>query len=227
MTTTAPPEFRPLPYIACYGDLYDAAWGVLTATPNLGTSTTIHRLLAAVLPIFEKEIRGTGPSVWVYLDDDGRMSAHAFPTEAQARDAAAGDYLTCQPVEAPGWERPELFWRAADDGTYDLLADGYPTCYTLHRLPVYGAPTVPRPEADAPLEAARRWRTVGPHPAPGQDTPTHPGPGETCTDAACVKSRAQHESAGRIQDLSYAIFDGESVDGPANPESIADTNDAH
>lgn len=125
-----------------YGDLYDAAWEALAGQPNLGTSTTIHRVLAAALPIHEARLSAAAPAVWVYLDDDGRMSAHAFPAEAQARDAAAGDYLTCQPVELPGYEPPELFWRPAEDGTYDLTADGYPTCYTLHRLPVYGAPKV-------------------------------------------------------------------------------------
>lgn len=56
------------------------------------------------------------------------------------------------------------------------------------------------------LETARRWRTVGPHPAPGQDTPTHPGPGETCQEPACVKSRAQHEAADAIQDLTAELL---------------------
>jgi len=162
--------------------------------------------------------RDIGPSAWVYLDADGRLSAHAFATEAVCRDAAIGDYLTLQPVELPGWERPEFFWRPEDgnDDTFDLMADGYPTCYTVQRLPVLGAPqaSAARTETESPLETAQRWRTVGPHPAPGEDTPTHPGPGETCTAAACVKSRAQHEAAGEIEDLTRELFgDGSGADG--------------
>lgn len=150
-TTAAPdagpselPRIRPLPYVACYGEMYDAAWAVLTAKPDLGISTTIHRLLAAVLPVFEREVRDTGPAVWVYLDGDGRLSAHAFATQAVCRDAAIGDYLTTAPVEMPGYTVPEFFWRPdGDDGAYDLMADGYPTCFTVHRLPVLRAPRSP------------------------------------------------------------------------------------
>lgn len=56
------------------------------------------------------------------------------------------------------------------------------------------------------LETVRHWRTVGPHPAPGHDTPTHPGPGDACQDAACVKSRAQHAAADAIQDLTAELL---------------------
>lgn len=81
-----------------------------------------------------------------------------------------------------------------------------------------GYPNPPRdwrPIADgeSPLETVRRWRTVGPHPAPGQDTPTHPGPGDTCQEPACVKSRAQHEAAGEIQDLTAELFRGDALGG--------------
>lgn len=168
------PRIRPLPYAACYGEMYDAAWNVLTAEPDLGASATVHRLLAAVLPRFEREIRDTGPAVWVYLDGDGRLSAHAFATQAVCRDAAIGDYLTTAPVEMPGYTVPEFFWRPDDDDAYDLMADGYPTCYTVHRLPVLGVK--PRatgaerlleatlaPHAVVTSHGGQRWDVV--HPA--------------------------------------------------------------
>lgn len=56
------------------------------------------------------------------------------------------------------------------------------------------------------LEAVRLWREVGPHPAPGEDTPTHSGPGDACQDPACVKARAQHEAVADIQDITVELF---------------------
>lgn len=70
------------------------------------------------------------------------------------------------------------------------------------------------------LEQARRQRTVGPHPAPGEDAPTHAGPGESCQDPACVKARAQHEAVADIQDLTAGLFGNTAT----NPEGAR--NDA-
>lgn len=67
--------------------------------------------------------------------------------------------------------------------------------------------------AESLLELVRRQRVLGPHPAPGQDEPTHPGPEAACADPACVTSRARHEAAAEIQDLTAELFRGDAVGG--------------
>lgn len=68
------------------------------------------------------------------------------------------------------------------------------------------------------LESVRRELLVGPHAAPGEDAPTHPGPGESCQDPACVKSRRQHEAAAELQRITFEILGDGPYEADADPE---------
>lgn len=62
----------------------------------------------------------------------------------------------------------------------------------------------------ADLRAAREMfrRPEDRHFSPGYDgeKPDHHGPADTCAMPACVKRRAQHQAADRIQDLTAELF---------------------
>lgn len=107
-------------------------------------------------------------------------------------------------------------WPEALEGTNDDLDD---EPEPAAQIP--GQREIPA-EAVAPLESllksARREWTIGPHSAPGEDIPTHPGPGESCQDPACVKSRAQHEAAAELQEITFEILGDGPYETGADPQ---------
>jgi len=111
---------------------------------------------------------------------------------------------------ASTWQNDELW--APDTADFEVRVSPFPVWWRgrdQDDIEIKPAPAAP----ESLLDVVRRQRAVGPHPAPGQDEPTHPGPEAECTDPACVKSRAQHEAAAEIQDLTAELLRGHATGG--------------